>query len=408
VRGMRIPQAFDLGAALVLAATLTGAGCAATSGATHTAGLSPVVPATTPAAPEGMNPFAGARMYVNPDYVKAVQALEPAHPADAALLKKMEALPTALWLSWIADTKDVPRYLDDALAQQKAGGEPVVSLFVLYDLPARDCNAESSAGELDANDAGEARYQHDYVDVIAAAFRAHPDQRIAMILEPDSLANLVTNIANPKCQAAEGIYKRGIAYAIAKLSLPNVFLYLDAAHAGWLGWPKNLAKSVPLYQEVLTMAGGANRIRGFATDVSNYDPAQDPSAPKRVAEYAASDELGYVNDLAVALDKAGITGKGFVIDTSRDGRPNIRTAAGNWCNIKGAGLGERPRANPVPKVDAYLYIKVPGESDGTSDSNAPRFDVNCTSDDATPGAPQAGKMFDSFLIDLLKNANPPL
>jgi cellulose 1,4-beta-cellobiosidase len=408
VRGMRISKAFELGAALVFAATLTGAGCAATSGATHTAALSPVVPATTPAAPEGMNPFAGARMYVNPDYVKAVQALQAAHPADAALLKKMAALPTAIWLSWIADTKDVPRYLDDALAQQKAGGEPVVSLFVLYDLPARDCNAESSAGELDANEAGEARYQHDYVDVIAAAFRAHPDQRIAMILEPDSLANLVTNIANPKCQAAEGIYKRGIAYAIAQLSQPNVFLYLDAAHAGWLGWPKNLAKSVPLYKEVLTMAGGANRLRGFATDVSNYDPAKDPTAPKRVAEYAANDELGYVNDLAAALDRAGLPGKGFVIDTSRDGRPNIRTAAGNWCNIKGAGLGERPRANPVPRVDAYLYVKVPGESDGTSDPKAKRFDENCTSDDATPNAPEAGKMFDSFLIDLLKNANPPL
>jgi len=406
---MRLSRAFDLGwvfsVVIAAAAAVAGSGCA---GASSAARLSPVVPATTPPAPDGVNPFDGARLYINPDYVAAVQGLEAKHPADAALLKKMETIPTAIWLSWIADTKSVPRYLDDALAQQKAGGKPVVSVFVLYDLPARDCNAESSAGELEPNDAGEARYQHDYVDVIAAAFRAHPDQRIAMILEPDSLANLVTNIGNPKCQAAEGIYKRGIAYAISKLSLPNVFLYLDAAHAGWLGWPKNLAKSIPLYKEVLTMAGGTDRLRGFATDVSNYDPAQDPTAPKRVPEYAASDELGYVNDLAAALTKAGIPGKGFIIDTSRDGRPNIRTAAGNWCNIKGAGLGERPQASPVPKVDAYLYIKVPGESDGTSDSKAKRFDANCTSDDAAQNAPQAGEMFDSFLIDLLKNANPPL
>ena len=98
------------------------------------------------------------------------------------------------------------------------------------------------------------------------ARRPHPDQRIAMILEPDSLANLVTNIANPKCQAAEGIYKRGIAYAIAQLSQPNVFLYLDAAHAGWLGWPRNLVKSLAVYKEVLTMAGGPERIRGFLDD----------------------------------------------------------------------------------------------------------------------------------------------
>jgi cellulose 1,4-beta-cellobiosidase len=397
--------------ALTLAAVLTAgaaalAGCAGASGATRQP-LSPIVPPPTPPAPQ-VNPFAGARLYRNPDYVQAVQALESKHPAEVGLLKKLEALPTAIWLSWIADTKDVPRYLDDALAQQKAGGEPVVSVFVLYDLPNRDCNAQASAGELEATPAGEARYQHDYVDVIAAAFRAHPDQRIAVVMEPDSLANLVTNIGNPKCEASADVYKRGIAYAITKLSLPNVFLYLDAAHAGWLGWPKNVAKAAPLFKEVLTMAGGADRIRGFATDVSNYNPAKDPTAPKRVAAYPANDELGYIDDLAAALDKVGIPGKGFIVDTSRDGRANIRSAAGNWCNIKGAGLGERPQANPAPKIDAYLYVKVPGEADGTSDPQAPRFDPNCASDDAAPNAPQAGKMFDSFLIDLLKNASPPL
>lgn len=369
---------------------------------------SPVVPATTPHAPVGVNPFEGANLYINPDYAKTVEGLAVAHPDDAALLKKMATFPTAIWLSWIADTKDVGRYLDDALARQKAGGKPEVVTFVVYDLPNRDCNAAASAGELSADDAGEAGYQHRYIDVIAAAFAAHPDVRIAAVLEPDSLANLVTNLQNPKCEAAQGIYKRGIAYAITKLSLPNVFLYLDAAHAGWLGWPKNLGRSVAMYKEVLTMAGGADRIRGFALDVSNYDPVKDTTNPKRQLDAAPDDELGYVGDLSKALDAAGITGKGFVIDTGRDGKGYIRSAPANWCNIKGAGLGERPRAAPAPKVDAYLYIKVPGESDGTADAKATRFDENCVSEDATPGAPEAGKMFDAYLINLLKNATPPL
>jgi cellulose 1,4-beta-cellobiosidase len=369
---------------------------------------SPVVPSTTPHAPDGVNPFEGAHLYINPDYAKTVEGLAVAHPDDAALLKKMATFPTAIWLSWIADTKDVGRYLDDALAQQKASGKPEVVTFVVYDLPNRDCNAASSAGELSADDAGEAGYQHRYIDVIAAAFAAHPDVRIAAVLEPDSLANLVTNLQNPKCEAAQGIYKRGIAYAITKLSLPNVFLYLDAAHAGWLGWPKNLGRSVTMYKEVLTMAGGADRIRGFALNVSNYDPAKDATNPKRQLDAAPDDELGYVGDLSKALDAAGITGKGFVIDTGRDGKGYIRSSPANWCNIKGAGLGERPRAAPAPKVDAYLYIKVPGESDGTADAKATRFDENCVSEDATPGAPEAGKMFDTYLIDLLKNATPPL
>ena len=211
----------------------------------------PVTPATTPPAP-AINPFADAPLFVNPEYTKSVQALITAHPGEAEMLKKLSVIPTAIWLSWIADTKDVPRYLDLALQQQKAGGKPVITTFVVYDLPNRDCNAAASAGELPASPEGEARYQRDYIDAIAAAFAAHPDQRIAAILEPDSVGNLITNLENPKCQAAEGIYKRGIAYAIAKLSLPNVSLYLDAAHAGWLGWPKNLVKTAPMFKEILT------------------------------------------------------------------------------------------------------------------------------------------------------------
>jgi cellulose 1,4-beta-cellobiosidase len=355
-----------------------------------------------------VNPFDAARMYVNPDYVRAVRGVAARVPGQAALLRKLEALPTAIWLSALSDTRHLTRYLDDALREQTTTGQPVVSVFVLYDLPGRDCNAEASAGELSPDAAGEARYQHDYVDVIATALRAHPNQRIAVIIEPDSLSNLVTNLPNPRCAAVAGIYKRGVAYAIASLSLPNVFLYLEAAHAGWLSWPKNLVRSVPLYAEVLKMAGGAERIRGFALNVSNYDPIKVSNLTPRDPAGPSDDELGYVNDLAQALARVGIAGKGFVIDTGRDGRANIRTAAESWCNVKGAGLGERPRAAPAPMVDAYLYVKVPGESDGTSDPEAPRFDPTCASDDAAPRAPQAGEMFDSYLIDLLKNADPPL
>lgn len=156
------------------------------------------------------------------------------------------------------------------------------------------------------------------------------------------------------------------------------------------------------------MGGGADRVRGFALNVSNYDPAVDPARTPRDRTSAPSDETGYAADLARALAAVGVTGKGFVIDTGRNGQAYIRSIPSSWCNVKGAGLGERPRAAPAPLIDAYLYIKVPGESDGTSDPQAPRFDQVCGGDDAATGAPQAGKMFDSYLIDLLRNATPPL
>jgi len=390
-----------------LAAALASCTATTSTGAVPPA-LSPVEPAVGPHAPNGVNPFAGARIYINPDRVQDLRAVAQRHRESAALVAKMEAFPTAIWASWLRDTTSVSRYLDDARAQQEAEGVPVARVCVVYDRPGRDCNAAASAGELTPDAAGEARYQHAFIDPIAAAFRAHPDQRIVVVLEPDSLSNLVTNMQNPSCARVADIYKRGIAYAISRLSLPNVFVYLEAAHGGWLGWPKNLARSVPLYKQVLEMAGGPDRIRGFAVNVSNYDPVRRADSGPRDPAVAPPDELGYVTDLARGLAQVGITGKGFLIDTGRNGRADIRGNPASWCNVKGAGLGERPRAAPAPLVDAYLYIKVPGESDGTSDPRAARFDETCGSEDAAPGAPEAGLVFDDYLIDLGRNAEPPL
>ena len=374
----------------------------------HTPTPAPVVAATSPHAPDGVNPLVGARLYVNPDYARTVEALAARTPTQAPGLRKLAALPTAIWLDSIEKTREMPRYLDDARAQEAAGGGPVVPVFVVYDLPSRDCAAEASNGELASDGAGEARYQQQYVDVIAATLGAHASQKVVVVLEPDSLANIATNLGVERCAAAEPVYRRAIAYAIAKLSLPNVFIYLDAAHAGWLGWPRNLAKIVRIYKEVLTAAGGADRIRGFALNVANYDVVRDPANQRTSPDDPSPDELSYAGDLSEALAGVGVTGKGFLIDTGRNGKNGIRTAPGNWCNIKGAGLGERPRVAPAPLIDAYVWIKVPGESDGTADTKAARFDPNCASDDATPGAPEAGKLFVPYLVDLVKNANPPL
>ena len=48
------------------------------------------------------------------------------------------------------------------------------------------------------------------------------------------------------------------------------------------------------------------------------------------------------------------------------GRLDRRIHLGNWCNQSGAGLGERPKAAPGAGIDAYVWIKPPGESDGAS------------------------------------------
>jgi cellulose 1,4-beta-cellobiosidase len=352
------------------------------------------------------NPFSGARFYVNPEYVAKIESTVASAPAQAERLRRVEAFPTAVWLDSVAKAHRVSHYLDEAMAQERQAASPVVTVFVLYDLPGRDCAAVASGGELPLG-AGEARYKSEFIDPIAAQFRDHPSARIAVLLEPDSLGNLATNLSVPRCAAAEQAYRHSIAYAVRTLSMPNVSIYLDAAHAGWLGWDRSRTRIAHIFKEVLDEAGGVGLIRGFATNVSNYNTLSDGDGKRLEPSDPCPDELTYVDKLAGSLAEAGITGKGFVIDTSRDGR-GIRAKWGVWCNAKGAGLGERPRASPAPGVDAYFWVKPPGESDGASEPSAPGFDAACGTPDSAPGAPHAGEWFTPYFLDLVANANPAI
>src|SRR5271169_3948135 len=95
--------------------------------------------------PERGNPFENVQYYINPDYVqKAEAAAAKAPPADAAQIRKIEAYPTAIWLDSIAKAATIGRYLDDAAQQQVKTGKPTLTVFVVYDLPNRDCSAKSS------------------------------------------------------------------------------------------------------------------------------------------------------------------------------------------------------------------------------------------------------------------------
>ena len=319
------------------------------------------------------------------------------------LLRKVATMPTALWVDSIAHVPLVGETLDAIAATKNPDARPV---FVLYDLPNRDCSARSSAGELSVEHGGVGRYKAEVVDRIAGQLRAHPKQHAAFIIEPDSLANLATNLGVAKCAASEQAYRESIAYALKTLSAANATLYLDAGHAGWLGWDENRRKIANVFADVLALAGDARAIRGFAVNVSGYDPV-DGEEPKGDGN-PCSNETKYVAKLSETLATVGIHNKGFIVDTSRNGVAGARTKPGNWCNVKGAGLGPRPRADAGPLVDAYLWVKPPGDSDGTSDPASARYDANCSSADAMPNAPEAGAWFAAYLALLAQHANPPL
>jgi cellulose 1,4-beta-cellobiosidase len=97
-----------------------------------------------------------------------------------------------------------------------------------------------------------------------------------------------------------------VAYAIQKLGLPNVSLYLDAAHAGWLGWDGNRERAAKIFKKVLKMAGGVDTIRGFATNTSNYTHLYNRDGMFMEPTDPCFNELIYVKKLAGMLSDHGI------------------------------------------------------------------------------------------------------
>lgn len=436
-------------------------------------GVALAAPAATAAPAHVDNPFAGATWYVNEYWADSVEGA--ASRAGGELGEKMMAVadePTFVWMdriSAIAGNADGPglrAHLDAALEQQQ-GSAPIVFGLVVYDLPGRDCFALASNGELPATDAGLARYKSEYIDPIAAllAEPQYENIRFTTVIEPDSLPNMVTNMSHQACATAAPYYRQGIAYALDKLhAIPNVYTYVDAAHSGWLGWDSNLGPAVQEFVRVAqsTQAGFAS-IDGFVTNTANTTPLEEPfltdptlnvgGNPVRSSSYyewnSYFDEADFTAAFKQRLVAAGFPSTvGMIVDTSRNGwggpdRPTAassstslntyvnesridrRTHRGAWCNPLGAGIGERPVASPAahPHLDAYVWVKPPGESDGSSseipNDEGKSFDRMCDPTyradklggaltGATPDAPVSGKWFEAQFRTLVANAYPPI
>jgi len=413
------------------------------------------------------NPYSGAGVYNNPQWRAAAVA-----GGGSAIANQ----PTAVWFDRISaiagngsattGSMGLVQHLNEAVTQDSANGStPMVFQMVIYDLPGRDCAALASNGELGPTEL--ARYQTQYIDPIAAIL-ARPEYaalRIVAIIEIDSLPNLVTNTTDRPTGTAlcdtmkqNGNYVNGVGYALAKLgAVANVYNYIDAGHHGWLGWDTNFAPAVNMIKSAAVASGSTvNNVAGFITNTANTSALQEPyitvDSTTRTSRWIDfnqfNDELTYAQAFRNQAVSAGFPSNvGMLIDTSRNGwggsaRPtgpstladlNARIDAsridrrihkGNWCNPSGAGLGERPRAAPASGIDAYVWIKPPGESDGAS-SNIPNdegkgFDRMCdptyggnarnnnNMTGALPNAPLSGHWFQAQFQQLLQNAFPPL
>lgn len=138
---------------------------------------------------------------------------------------------------------------------------------------------------------------------------------LAVPTEPDSLANMVTNLSVAKCSEAQSAYYECVNYALINLNLANVAMYIDAGHAGWLGWPANLTPAAELFAQVYKNASAPASLRGLATNVANYNAWTISSPPSYTSGDANYDEELYVNALSPLLEQNGWSGAYFITDT---------------------------------------------------------------------------------------------
>jgi endoglucanase len=275
--------------------------------------------------PPSNDPLAGDKFYVDPSdsaVVAEKQLQNEGQTAKAATIAKLASQPEAIWLT----DDGAPSIVPGIMSAAASGG--TVPVFVAYDIPWRDCGQYSSGGA-----ASPAAYET-FVDKLAAGLG---QRKAVVIVEPDALSEM-----SCLSSSQQQTYEQLIGYAVQHIDAdPNASAYVDAGNPGW----QSASTEAAALKQALGSARG-----GFAVNVSNFYPAAaDVSYGEAISQQAG--------------------GRHFVIDTSRAGG---NVAAGQWCNPAGAAIGADPTsATGHADVDALLWIKDVGESDGSCNGGPP-------------------------------------
>ena len=337
----------------------------------------------------------------------------------------MVATPRAAWF-----TSGSPLDVQKAVRQtmKAATREDRIPVLVAYNIPFRDCSQYSSGGAADtasyeawidgfARGIGKGKadviLEPDGLGIIPynTTIYGAADWCKPTVIDPTG-----ATVPAPGASADERYAQLQGAIATLAAKAPNASVYIDGSHSAWLGVGEAAYR---IHRAGFDPNTGARMVKGFFLDVANYQatdqliafgtwvsqcleaatggaswalghfdycPSQyDPATNYATVNYTPAFEATVTAGLANMLDGAVATVP-FVIDTSRNGRGPLDAApyggapydqpasiiaglnAGNWCNAPGAGAGLRPTASTgVPLVDAYLWIKEPGDSDGSCD-----------------------------------------
>ena len=288
------------------------------------------------------NPLQGKHLYVNPKTPARLQAIawQKTRPDDAARMLRLAEQPHAIWVGeWDGNVR---RFVEGHM--NLAVSSRALPVFVAYNIPHRDCGLHSRGGA----DGGNA-YRR-WVIEFARGLKSRPS---VVILEPDGIAAI-------DCLPARLRDERYalLREAVEVLTKAGAVVYVDAGNANWQQ-PGEMANRL--------RSAGVERAHGFALNVSNF--------------HATHVNVTYGTRLS-----GTVGGKHFIIDTSRNGRGAL--VEKEWCNAPNQALGRFPTTETgIPLVDAFLYVKTPGQSDGTCN-----------------GGPRAGEWWADYALGLIKNA----
>lgn len=280
-------------------------------------------------------------LYTDP-YNSAAQHLPTViDPKEASNVSKMSQIPVAQWFGdWNNDvTEDVALYTNGATANNSV---PVV---VAYNIPNRDCGGYSIGGAFGVDD---------YLQWVQKLADGISTRTAVVILEPDALGALDCLPSNTQSSRTDALAK---AVSILKQK-PKISVYIDAGTPVW--------QPLDVMAQRLTKANIAEA-DGFSLNVSYFASTQQ--------------NKNYGDKLSSLVGD-----KHYVIDTSRNGA-NVKVT-GMQCNPPFAAFGEAPTTNTKSQlVDAFLWIKIPWESDG-----------------ACNGSPGPGVSYWSYAFLLAQNA----
>lgn len=424
----------------------TRAGIAAASILALAAAVVPEQALAQSAASDDETGIAGAALYVDPlsSTLEAAQKLSGQARADAQLLGSIASA------SWFTDgTPDEVRAKVDRVVTD-AASQDAVPVLVAYNVPYRDCSLYSAGGAADTAE---------YTAWIDAFAEGIGDRRAVVIIEPDGLGviphyttldGVVDSCRPDEADAGTAASERFVQlnHAVDAFgALPATRTYLDGTSSAWL----NVGEISSRLQKA-----GVERATGFFLNVSNYQFTTNsnvfgrwvssclayatkvapgafaecgnqywnggPSngwqgvAMSQYGEWRADAEDPALNTSGVDSRYAEQLGEvqpsaRFVVDTSRNGLGPWKYPADtypqheDWCNPPDRGAGVRPTTTTnTPLADAYLWVKVPGESDGkcyrgTEGPNDPARGME---------DPDAGQWFAEQARELVALASPAL